>query len=297
MRSALRFAIATSLALAVSAAAAPRISFVRTIPAVHELPGERVAFIYAIGDSDVVRTFVDVFVERANRNRAVPIEDATERGNHVVGDHADTQIVRRVRREHPADVYIGVNRFTCESAEHGGDVSAYNIDGERVRRHQVWIDMACSARVDVLDAMLGRLMSFDVKGEGTSQRVSALTTEERRIAAHQAARFAAISAAELVTPRQVRESIELDENAPRFDECAPLLAADRLDAARAVWETALRDNGSSAALHYDLGAVCEALGDTAAARRYYETALRLAPGQPMYRSELVMFRQRTAVKK
>lgn len=297
MRPLIPLAIAISMGLTVSAAAAPRISFVRTIPAAHELPGERVAFVYAIGDSDVVRTFVDVFVERANRNRAVPIEDATEGGNHVVGDHPDIQIVRRVRREHPADVYIGVNRFTCESAEHAGDVSAYNVDGERVRRHQVWIDMACSARVDILDAMLGRLTSFDVKGEGTSQRVSALTSDDRRIAAHQAARFAAISAAELVTPRQVRESIELDENAPKFDECAPLLSAERLDAARAVWEAALRDNGSSAALHYDLGAVCEALGDTVAARRHYETALRLAPGQPMYRSELVMFRQRSSAKK
>src|SRR5512142_3488798 len=146
MPSALRFAVVASLALASSAAAAPRVSFVRTIPAVHELPGERIAVIYALGDSDVVHTFIDVFVERASRSRSVPIEDATERGNHVVGDHPDIAIVRRVHREHPADLYLGVNRFTCESAEHSGEVSSYNVDGERIRRRQRWIDMACSAR-------------------------------------------------------------------------------------------------------------------------------------------------------
>lgn len=286
-----------SLALAASAAAAPRISFVRTVAPAHELPGERVAVIYAIGDTEVVHTFVDVFVERASRDRTVPIIDGTERGNRIAGEHPDIGIVRRVRREQPADVYLGVNRFTCESTERGGEGSAYNVDGERVRRHQLWIDMTCRARVDVLDAMLERLMSFEVKGEGTSQRVAELTTEDRKIAAQQAARFAAISAAELVTPRRIRESIELDESAPQFDEGVPLIAADRLDDVRAMWEAALRDHASSAALHYDLAAVCEALGDTAAARQHYEAAQRLAPAQPLYRSELAMFRQRTGAKK
>lgn len=281
-----------SLALALSAAETARVSFVRTIPAAHELPGERVALIYAIGDSEFVKTFVDVFVERSNRDRALRIDDATERGNHVVGDHPDAQIVRRVRREHPADAYLGVNRFTCESSEHGGEVSSYNVDGVRIKRHQIWVDVLCRARIDVLDATLRRLLSFDVKGEGTSQRVSALTSEDRKIAALQAARFTAISASELVTPRQVRESIELDESAPGFDDGRPLLAADRLSDVRALWEASLRGNPSSAALHYDLAAVCEALGDRGAARAHYEAAQRLAPSQPLYRSELSMFRRR-----
>jgi hypothetical protein len=290
-------AITISLACALSAAGAPRVSFVRTIPAPHELPGERVALIYAMGDNDVVRTFVDVFVERANRDRAMQIEDATDRGNHVVGDHPDAQIVRRVRREHPADVYLGVNRFTCESAEHSGDVSAYNVDGERIKRHQVWIDMLCRARIDVLDAMLGRLTAFDVKGEGTSQRVAQLTSEDRKIAAQQAARFAAISAAELVTPRRVRESIELDETAPGFTESIPLLEADRLSELRTRWEASLRDNQSSAALHYDLAAVCEALGDVGSARAQYEAAQRLAPTHQLYRAVFSLFRRRHEAKK
>jgi hypothetical protein len=290
-------AITISLACALSAAGAPRVSFVRTIPAPHELPGERVALIYAMGDNDVVRTFVDVFVERANRDRALQIEDATDRGNHVVGDHPDAQIVRRVRREHPADVYLGVNRFTCESAEHSGDVSAYNVDGGRIKRHQVWIDMLCRARIDVLDAMLGRLTAFDVKGEGTSQRVAELTSEDRKVAAQQAARFAAISAAELVTPRRVRESIELDETAPGFTESIPLLEAGRLPELRNRWEVSLRDNQSSAALHYDLAAVSEALGDVGSARAQYEAAQRLAPTHQLYRSEFSMFRRRNEAKK
>ncbi len=286
-----------SLALATGAAGSTRVSFMRTIPPAHQLPGERVTVIYAIGDNEVVRTFVDVFVERTNRDRALQIEDATEHGNHMVGDHPDRQIVRRIRREHPADVYLGINHFTCESTEHAGDVSSYNVDGVRIKRHQVWVDMLCRARVDVLDAMLARLMSFEVQGEGTSQRVSEVTTDDRQIAARQAARFAAISAAELVTPRQLRESIELDESAPAFDDSRPLLAAERYSDVRALWEAALRTNGSSAALHFDLAAVCEALGDTAAARVHYLAAQRLAPSNPLYRSELAMFRRRSEQEK
>ncbi len=295
-----RFILTTVVIAAVCATAsgAQRLSFVRTIPAEHELPGERVVILYTMGDSDQVRTFVDVFVDRANRSRAIAVDDATERGNHIIGERASEAEIRRIRREHPADVYLGVNRFTCESVERSGEVSFYNVDGERVKRPQRWADTTCRARIDVFDAAAARhLKSFDVKGEGTSQRVSEVTAEDRKIAAMQAARYAAISASELITPRRVRESVELDESAPGFDEMRGLIDADRLAQARQRWEQMLRENASSAALHYDLAAVCEAIGDLESARTHYESAQRLAPEQPRYRSELSMFRRRNGQKK
>lgn len=295
-----RFAFVALLHAALCAAAfgAQRVSFVRTIPAVHAIPGERIALVYAIGDNDQVRTFVDVFVERANRNRAIQLDDATERGNHIIGENPDELLLRRLRREHPADIYLGVNRFTCETVERSGQGSSYNVDGVREKKLQRWADTTCRARIDAIDATTGKHVgSFEVKGEGTSARTPELSSEDRKTAAMQAARYAAISAAESITPRQVRESIELDERAPGFEEARGLIDADRLVDLRSRWELLLRDNRGSAALHYDLAAVCEALGDLDTARQHYEAAQRLSPDEPRYRSELSTFRRRSGIKK
>lgn len=294
----LAFLVVLHAALCAAAFGAQRVSFVRTIPAVHELPGERIALIYAIGDNDQVTTFVDVFVERTNRNRAIQLDDATERGNHIIGDNPDEMLLRRLRREHPADIYLGVNRFTCETVERSGEGSSYNVDGVREKKLQRWADTVCRARVDAIDPATGKhVSSFEAKGEGTSARTHELSSEDRKIAAMQAARYAAISASELITPRHVRESIELDERAPGFEEARGLIVADRLVDLRRRWELLLHDNSGSAALHYDLAAVCEALGDVDTARRHYETAQRLSPDEPRYRSELSMFRRRSGTKK
>ncbi|MCU1244531.1 MAG: Tetratricopeptide repeat, partial [Acidobacteria bacterium] len=171
-----------------------------------------------------------------------------------------------------------------------------DVNGTRVKRHHVWIDAVCTARIDAYDSDVKRLFSFQVKGEGTSPRVLALTSEERLIATEQAARYAALSASQAITPRQVREAIELDDSAPAFDQAWELIDSSHLQEAKAFWETALKQNRSSAALHYDLGALCEALGDLDAARHHFQEALRLSPDQPRYRSELTAFRHRNDVR-
>jgi Flp pilus assembly protein TadD len=65
-----------------------------------------------------------------------------------------------------------------------------------------------------------------------------------------------------------------------------MIDANRLQDARATWEVALRSSRTSAALNFNLGAICEATGDTAAARKYLQTAVRLAPNENRYRVEL-----------
>ncbi len=295
-RTVLHIVLATAVCAAASGA--QRLSFVRTVPAEHELHGDRVVVIYALGDSDQVRNFIDVFVDRANRNRGIAVNDATARHTHVIGEHPDEKEIRRIRREHPADVYIGVNHFTCESVDRSGEVGSYDVDGQRVRRMQKWADTVCRARIEVFDGIsLKRVDAFEAKGEGTSQRVTELSAEDRKIAASQAARYAAISGSELITPRRVRESVDLDESAPGYEEISRLIDVDRLADARQRWETLLHDNPSSAALHYDLAAVCEAMGDIENARQHYESAVKLSPDQLRYRSELSMFRRRSGQKK
>lgn len=285
-------------ALCAAASGAQRVTFVRTVAADHAVPGDEVVILYALGDNEQVRTFVDVLVDRLNRNRAIPINDVTQQKNHIVGDHVDESHLRKIRRDHPADAYLGVNRFTCESLERSGEVSSYDVDNQRVKHTLFWVDTICHARVDLLNAeSLKRTESFEVKGEGTSQRVTEITAEERNIAAMQAARYAAISASELMTPHVVRESVELDESAPGFEEARDLIDTDRLAEARQLWERLLSANGGSAALHYNLAAVCEAMGDMSGAQRHYESAQKLSPDQPRYRRELSMFQRRAGTKK
>jgi hypothetical protein len=280
-----RIIIAIAIALQCAAAfAAARLNFTRTIAATHDLrPAQHVAVISAIGDNDKITVFLEDFLDRTNRN-GMRFESVAD----------TTQDATELRRRHPADAYLGVNQFTCEPIVRTAVGSERDTSGERVKRPQQWIDATCRARIDVMSSEGKRLYSFQVKGEGTSPRVANITDEERSIAFEQAAHFAAVSAAEGITPRIVRESIELDAAAPAFDEAYAMIVADRYADARAIWESTLRRHRDSAALHFNLGAVCEAISDMESARRYYEEAQRLSPQDSHYKAELTMFRRRTA---
>jgi tetratricopeptide (TPR) repeat protein len=283
-----RISFAFAIALqSVAAFAAQRLNFTRTIAAAHDLaPAQEVAVVYAIGDNEKITLFLEDFLDRTNRFGNLHAES-------VVDPKRDAA---ELRRRNPADAYLGINQFTCETIERNAVGSERDASGDRVRRSQQWIDATCRARIDVMSGEGKRLYSFHVKGEGTSPRVSELTNEERNIAFEQAAHFAAVSAAEAITPRVVRESIELDAGAPAFDEAYSMIASSRFADARAIWESTLRRHNDSAALHFDLGAVCEALGDVTSARRYFEKAQQLSPSDTHYKSELMMFRRRNSTK-
>jgi len=287
-----RSAAVLAALLPLIATAAPRLNFMRYVPALHELGGERVTILYAIGDSNKVDTFIDVFTDHANRAETLKVENAVEHGQHVVSAATDDFTLRRIRRDHPADVYLGINAFSCTMTDHSGEGSEHDTTGERVRRHHVWTDAVCSARIDVLDANAKKVQSFTVRGEGTSPRVGELTAEERDVAMEQAARYAALSAVDSVTPRRVRETVELDDTAPAFGEALAMIQSERLGDARAILEIALRRHPESAALHFDIGAISEALGDVASAGEHFGEALRLAPHSKQYRTELDLFHRR-----
>ena len=127
---------------------------------------------------------------------------------------------------------------------------------------------------------------------GTSPRVEELTGEESARAIEHAVRNAASEAADRITPRRVRESIELDARGPAFEEGLAMIEAGRFAEARAIWERALRTDARSAPLRYNLGAVCEAMGDRRAAELHYGAARQLSPGEPRYTNELKMFVRR-----
>lgn len=283
------FALTVALAPALFAAPA-RITFVRTIRPSHDLRVESAAVVYAIGDTENVTAFVDEFVQYAARSGTLHVENAVDDNKHFSGFNEKT--LKVLRRERPADAYIGISLFTCVGANHNGEIGDTDASGNRIRRKVQWLDAVCSAKLDVRKPDGRQLLTFMTHGEGTSPRVPALTADDRAIAYDQATHFAAISAAESIAPRESRESIELDDRAPAFDEAVTMINAERLTDARAIWEAALLRHRNSAPLLFNLGAVCEAIGDFPAAESYYRNAARIAPADPRYRTELNQFRRR-----
>ena len=278
-------------------AGAPRITFERSIPAPHDLgDAESIALLSALGDSTKITTFLAMFVSETNESGRLRMRDATHRGFVILSDQVDAPTAEKLRRAEPADVYLGVRTFTCTAEERTGDVGAYDPDRKRVKRQQSWVDARCSARIDIIDAKkVRRVASFVVKGEGTSPRVTEVGQDEHDVALEQAARLAAREAAERITPRRVRESIVLDETAPAFEDGMLMIGATRFDEARAIWERALRKDPRSAPLRFNLGAVCEALGDRAAAEQHYAAARALAPSETRYTHEWRAFLHRSGI--
>lgn len=267
-------AVVLSLLAAPMILAAPRISFDRSIPAPHDLgKAEELALVRAIGDTVKVDAFVDRFVEQVNRSGRLRMRDARRGGSGA-----------------KADAYLAIKTFTCDARNASAEGSSPDVDGNKSRRRLAWVDAICTARIDV--AAGKQQFTYAVKGEGTSPRVAEATDEERNIALDQATRRAAVNAAERITPRRVRESIALDDEAPAFEEGFARIEAQQPEEARAIWEQALRQDARSGALHYNLAAVCEALGDPKAAEQHYLAARQLAPNEQRYASELKSFLRR-----
>lgn len=269
-----------SLAFAVS----PRITFERIVPAPYDLgDSEVVALVSAIGDTQEIEYLIEQLIDHGNREGTLRMHDSRSRRHPF--------ILETLRKNEPADAYLAIRAFTCTSEEKSGQGSVYDRDGKRVPQREKWVEARCMAKLDVLTAS-GMRVSFAFKGEGASQHGQEIGEDDREDALLHAARFAAIDAAEKITPRRVRESIPLDETGPSFEEGYALIAAGRLDEARKIWETEMRRAPRVAPLHFNLAALCEALGDRAAAERHHAAARQLAPQEARYASEYKAFVRR-----
>jgi hypothetical protein len=251
--------------------ASARITFERVVPAAHDLgPADDVAIVNAIGDDSRIDTFLDHLIFLTNRSRTLRMRDI----RFTTG---------------PAEVHLDVKNFTCSTVDRESEASSRDPDGKRMKHKAFAVDAVCTARIGVLSHTLKPLSSFEVKGEGSSPRVSVITDEERKHALDDAAHHAAAAASERITPRRIRESIALDETAPALEEALSLLDGDRFAEVRAMWEEAARKHPRSAPLQFNLAAVCEALGDRKAAETHYSAAKKLAPQETRYASELRLF--------
>ena len=91
--------VAAAVLLNAASLFAVRVTFVRLLPATYDLaPAERLAFIYAIGDSEQVNDFVADFIDAASRAGAYHIEHAVENNHHLVADETALQLLRSAPR-------------------------------------------------------------------------------------------------------------------------------------------------------------------------------------------------------
>jgi tetratricopeptide (TPR) repeat protein len=254
-------------------AAPPRIAFERFVPAEHDIGStEEVAIVRVNGSSEQAEWFVDELLRDLDRTqlRARDIRFAAG----------------------PAAAHLDVKTLACNTINHEGEGSVRDVDGNKVKKRYFTVEATCTARIDVLNRVMRYQSTFYVTGAGTSPRVDPVTEEDRVRAIEHAVRTAASEAAHRITPRRVRESIELDASAPAFEDGLAMIEAGRLAEARTIWERALRTDARSAPLRYNLGAVCEAMGDRRTAELHYGAARQLAPGDARYANELKMFVRR-----
>lgn len=267
-----RMAILLYCTLASSAfAVSPRVTFTRTLPAPYSLgAAEEVAIVRAAADPRHAEMFIDVFLGELNRSGFLRGTDAR---------HRPPEKGSR----------LALDSLACREYLREGEGGIRDAAGARVRQRQEWIEASCTARIDVLSSPSG---SFTVRGAATSPRVVSVTPDEREAAVLRAVHYAARHAAEQITPRRIRESIALDESSPGFEEGLALIEADRLGEARELWERRMRANPRSAPLHFNLAALCEALGDRPAAENHYAAARQLDPAEPRYSLEMRLFKER-----
>lgn len=273
-------------------AASHRISYSRTIPPPHFVAAEgEVPVLYAHGDPDRIDLFLQRLIAEVNRGPGLQLLDVAERtsdGQQARGTPS------RARQHAGAAAYLGVSNLTCTATDRQGEASYRDADGQRVWRRAYWLEAKCVAELDILSTAVKRVGAFTITAEGLSPKRPAIDAQLRTDALDSATRYAARKTAEAILPRRVHESIVLDETSPAFHEAMTFIDTSQPARARAVWEKAVPANPRSAALRYNLGAVCEAVGDLKAADEHYRAAVLLRPDETRYSVELKAFRRRQA---
>jgi tetratricopeptide (TPR) repeat protein len=297
-----RFRTAALAPLALLAASCgPQVAITHTIPAPHNLgPVKTLVLVEAQGVEGRQNAFVDSLAARTREAGFYEWADARQ-GRHRLAELREgkrNERAERFRRKYPGDVYVAVELFGGRAHERSEVVKEKEKDdkGEEheVRKTKYWWAAECEARVEMIDAGDGHeLASFRVEGRHESYKTDSHHDYDQDSTEIAAARNAAYEAFRLFTPRRSKEAVDLDKKAPAAKEGIAAVENGRYDEARRLWEDALRTNPGSAGLHYNLGAVCEALGDRASARKHYKEAIRLDPSKKEYGEALDKLEQRS----
>jgi hypothetical protein len=272
------FALVTLLALAACASGPPEILVTHTVPPKFNImPAKSVA---VIGQSQKAvdrheDEFIDLVVSKLRRYEQYDVKDERQlaRGKDwqkYLDETAGDVIVR-----------VGVPKETCEVSEDRRDDGGEDTDDV-----VGWIAQ-CWARLDLFKPRTGdRVGIVNVEGYGRDP--------DQRTARVDAMNDAADEIIGGFAPQQFGEFVALDQDAPLVKEGMAKFESRDYAGALSLWESALTNSPNSAPLLYNLGALCEALHDSKAARAYYSRAIAIAPQVQRYQKALAQLNLRRA---
>ena len=275
------------LAAALLPSCGPGVTLTRAVPAPYNLGSIRtIALVDARGEDDLVDRFVETLLREERSRGFYEVLDARSLGLRVSDVARDRRRADDLLGRVVADVYFEVRLWSCSVHERSKAYKEKQKDGTEVAKTKWWYEAECAASVEMVSRGGRELASFEVTGTHESVKGEKTSSWQRESCLSSAVDEAAHLAVAQFTPRRVEESIGLEKDAPLAKEGIALVEEGRTAEARTLWEGALAANGGNAGLHYNLGAVCEALGDVDAARKEYREAIRLAPGKEEYRAAL-----------
>lgn len=284
------------MGLFVFAGCGPSITINRLAPAPYNLgPVRTLVLVEARGARGQLDRFAAAFVANVRGAGYFQLVDARAAGvrlGQLAGGDA-VPAARDFRRRWPADIYLAVHLTSCNSYQRSETYTERPRRGPAVVKTRYWAEAQCEAEVDFADGRDGRdLGSGEARGRGSSTKFDDWRSGLANDAVEEALEGAVANAVALFTPRRVSEAIYLEPKAPAGAPGIEKIEAGRYPEARALWESALQSQPDSPPLNYNLGVVCEALGDTNAARVYYQRAIAFAPGERRYREALDLLEQR-----
>jgi tetratricopeptide (TPR) repeat protein len=255
--------------LAVGPVHAAKITFTRTVPPRHKFdaPSDRITLLSMQGQTaECSHVFLRMELIEGVKATGGVLKDVS---------HLKTTVEER-RAATPADLYLASEECVCRSAQRPvGDGTS-------------WYAGACQARLRLSDAKGRDLGAVTVSGKSEEK------TDVLDFAAHlSAGKQMMRQLVKMIRPHESALVFETDKKTPGEKEASAFLKKKDFAGARAVWERELAASPNSAAIHFALAAVTEGLGDTAAARKHYEEAVRLAPSEEKYARFKGYFEERT----
>ena len=285
-----RFALFTLFALAGCASAPPQVAVIHTVPPKFSIvPAKSVAVIgdaNAIVDQQHEDSFLDLVISKLHDYEQYDVKDERQlsRGlnpGHGLSEDEDWQ---KYLQQTAGEVIVRVgvpNNADCPVTETTRD------DGSDDAGDVVWFDVVCLARLDLFKPRTGeRIGSVSAKGVGSDAH--------RYTAWNDAINDAADQIIGGFAPQTDEDPVLLDQDAPLVHEGMKKYDSRDYAGARSLWESALANAPGSAPLLYNLGALCEALHDSEAARAYYSRAIAIAPQVQRYQEALAQLDLRRA---
>ena len=283
-----RRALALGLLAATLCACAPGIEVTRLQPSRFNLGStRRVAVLQVTARPRAQAIVLTQLQEQIVNRRFYKLINAVNRGLSITVTAAGTNIdVGSIRQQVDADVYLNANvlRFDVRTTQH--QETEYD-HGKKYQVAEYRPEAHVRINFQVVKANGEVLVLRDYRGEddGAEYKAGESPSESREDLLEGAVRQAVAGFLGDITPRQVVEKIELDEDDPALKPGVNLASHGDLAGAEQAWRAVLAQNPNNAGAIYDVGVLLETRGDFDQAAANYKHAFELRP-KSLYRDAL-----------